>query len=156
MWFLFVLFSIPRCLYVVLKGGSKFVTTAFLYEGMEEVGSQGIVPYLQSSRKSKFFNGIDFACVSDNFWLGTKKPCLTYGLRYEAMADLIYLLDSLVDSAGNITVPGIHGDVQPVTDEERELYRNIDFDLVRNGLPCALSSLRCCDRIQRVRNEMNC
>lgn len=27
MWYLFVLFSIPRCLYVVLKSGSKFVTT---------------------------------------------------------------------------------------------------------------------------------
>ena len=24
---------------------------------------------------------IDYCCISDNYWLGKEKPCLTYGLR---------------------------------------------------------------------------
>ena len=26
--------------------------------------------------------GTDYVCISDNYWLGKKKPCITYGLRY--------------------------------------------------------------------------
>ena len=26
---------------------------------------------------------VDFVCISDNYWLGKKKPCITYGLRYK-------------------------------------------------------------------------
>jgi len=25
---------------------------------------------------------VDYVCISDNYWLGEKKPCITYGLRY--------------------------------------------------------------------------
>ena len=25
--------------------------------------------------------GVDYCCVSDNYWLGLTKPCVTYGLR---------------------------------------------------------------------------
>lgn len=32
--------------------------------------------------KSTFLADVDFTCISDNYWLGKKKPCLTYGLRY--------------------------------------------------------------------------
>lgn len=85
--------------------------------------------------------------------LGTSKPCLTYGLRglayfgvsvqgceqdlhsgmlggtvHEAMTDLVQLMSSLVDSSGNILVPGILDDVAPVTAEEEALYDDIDFD----------------------------
>ena len=24
---------------------------------------------------------VDYCCISDNYWLGKEKPCLTYGLR---------------------------------------------------------------------------
>ena len=24
---------------------------------------------------------VDYVCISDNYWLGKNKPCLTYGLR---------------------------------------------------------------------------
>ena len=24
---------------------------------------------------------VDYCCISDNYWLGKNKPCLTYGLR---------------------------------------------------------------------------
>lgn len=26
-------------------------------------------------------SGVDYVCISDNYWLGKSKPCLTYGLR---------------------------------------------------------------------------
>lgn len=57
---------------------------------MEESGSEGLddisIPasltiYLVIKEADKFFADTDVVCISDNYWLGTKKPCLTYGLR---------------------------------------------------------------------------
>ena len=28
-----------------------------------------------------YFKDAEAVCISDNYWLGTEKPCLTYGLR---------------------------------------------------------------------------
>jgi hypothetical protein len=47
---------------------------------------------------------------------------------HEAMTDLFYLMNNLVDQHGKILIPGIYDDVLPVTDEERALYKDIDFD----------------------------
>lgn len=72
---------------------------------------------------------VDFICISDNYWLGTQKPCITYGLRgicyffveiqgpskdlhsgvfggavHEPMIDLSHLFASLVDSRGRILI----------------------------------------------------
>ena len=58
--------------------GCKFCFQ-FVFEGMEEFGSEGLDELLVS-RKS-WFSDVDYVCVSDNYWLGTKKPCVTYGLR---------------------------------------------------------------------------
>lgn len=49
--------------------------------------------------------------------------------RNEAMTDLIALLDTLLDKDGKILIPGIIDDVEPLTEEECALYRNIEFDL---------------------------
>ena len=49
--------------------------------------------------------------------------------RHEAMADLIYMMNTLVNNKGEILVPGIMNDVVPVTDEELATYTSIDFDL---------------------------
>jgi len=45
------------------------------------------------------------------------------------MTDLIYLMDTLLDKEGNILIPGIMDDVLPVTPQELETYKNIDFDV---------------------------
>lgn len=120
---------------------------------MEESGSEGL-DELVFARKDSFFKGTDYVCISDNYWLGTKKPCLTYGLRgvcyffievegsskdlhsgvfggsvHEAMTDLIALMGSLVDQKGNILIPGISDDVAAVTAEETASYDTIEFDL---------------------------
>lgn len=47
---------------------------------MEESGSEGLDESV-FARKETFFNDIDYTCISDNYWVGNTKPCLTYGLR---------------------------------------------------------------------------
>ena len=46
------------------------------------------------------------------------------------MSDLIALLDELVDSKGQILIPGVYDSVAPMTEEEQALYETIDFDQV--------------------------
>lgn len=48
---------------------------------MEESGSEGLEEALQR-HKDDFLGNVDMTCISDNYWLGRNKPCLTYGLRY--------------------------------------------------------------------------
>ncbi|EPY78610.1 cytosolic non-specific dipeptidase isoform 1 [Camelus ferus] len=161
------------------------VNIRFCLEGMEESGSEGL-DALIFAQKDTFFHDVDYVCISDNYWLGKSKPCITYGLRgicyffievecsdrdlhsgvyggsvHEAMTDLITLMDprasfllpssslehqtqdpgsfwewngvvsagSLVDRKGKILIPGINEAVAPVTEEELQLYDQIDFDL---------------------------
>lgn len=127
------------------------VNLKFCFEGMEESGSINLDSEL-AKRKDTFLKDVDFICISDNYWLGKNKPCLTYGLRgnayffvevessskdlhsgcfggavHESMADLMYLLSDLVTSDGQILIPGVQDTVRPLTDEELQLYETIDF-----------------------------
>lgn len=120
---------------------------------MEESGSEGLDDLLLA-RKDTFLQGVDYVCISDNYWLGTKKPCITYGLRgicyfqvevtcavkdlhsgtfggsiHEAMADLIYLLNTLVDVNGKILIDGIYDNVTKIMEKEIESYKTIEFDV---------------------------
>ncbi|XP_034947781.1 cytosolic non-specific dipeptidase [Chelonus insularis] len=129
------------------------VNIKFVFEGMEESGSEGLDEFLWA-HKDTFLKDVDYVCISDNYWLGTTKPCITYGLRgvcyfgievscakadlhsgtfggtvHEAMADLIYLLNTLVDVNGRILVDGIYDNVTKVTDAELASYRDIEFDV---------------------------
>lgn len=142
------------------------VNLRFCLEGMEESGSEGL-DELILARKDTFFNGVDYVCISDNYWLGKSKPCITYGLRgicyffievecsdrdlhsgvyggsvHEAMTDLIALMGSLTDGKGKILVPGIHEAVAPVTEQELELYDKIDFDLEEYAKDVGAQTLR--------------
>lgn len=123
------------------------------FEGMEESGSTGL-DELIANEATKYFKGVDTVCISDNYWLGTKKPVLTYGLRgvhyyeiavngpaadlhsgvfggmiAEPMTDLVKVMSQLVDSQGKILIPGIKEMVAPLNDEEDKLYDSIDFSL---------------------------
>lgn len=129
------------------------VNLKFVFEGMEESGSIGLDELL-IKKKESFFHDVDYVCISDSYWLGTEKPCLTYGLRgmccfgieiegfnkdlhsgmyggtvYEAMPDLIHVLNQLVDVKGNILIPKISEDVEPLSEKERELYDKMHFDV---------------------------
>ena len=123
------------------------------FEGMEEYGSEGL-DELINAEAGKYFKDVDCICISDNYWLGSKKPCLTYGLRgvsyfnlivkgpaadlhsgvfggtvHEPMTDLVQVLSSLVDSSGKIQIPGIYDQVAPLDSSERAIYDSIDFSL---------------------------
>ncbi|KAM7439113.1 Metallopeptidase M20 [Porites harrisoni] len=133
-------------------GNELPINLKFVFEGMEESGSEGLDELIYA-KKDTFFQNVDYVCISDNYWLGKRKPCITYGLRgicyfgievscaskdlhsgvfggtvHEAMSDLIYLLDQLVDLKGNIIIPEVNRDVAPLTDDERATYTDIDFD----------------------------
>lgn len=123
------------------------------FEGMEESGSLGL-DTLIAQEATKYFQNVDAVCISDNYWLGTRKPVLTYGLRgcnyyqiqvqgpgadlhsgifggcvHEPMSDLIAVMSKLVDSKGKILIPGIMDMVAPVTEQEKEIYDKIDFSV---------------------------
>lgn len=123
------------------------------FEGMEESGSLGL-DQLIADLKNTYFKGVDAVCILDNYWLGTKKPVLTYGLRgvsyyqitvsgpgadlhsgmfggviHEPMTDLVTLMGSLVDSKGKILIPGVNEMVAPLSEKEEELYHLIDYEL---------------------------
>ena len=123
------------------------------FEGMEEYGSEGLDDFINAEAK-KFFKDADAVCISDNYWLGTEKPCLTYGLRgcnyysveirgpgqdlhsgvfggtaQEPMTDLMTILSRLVSNDGKILIPGIHEMVAPLTEEEKSLYGPIAYTM---------------------------
>ncbi|KAI5958522.1 dug1 [Candida pseudojiufengensis] len=123
------------------------------FEGMEESGSLGL-DELVAKEANAYFKGVDQVTISDNYWLGTTKPVLTYGLRgcnyyqiivkgpgadlhsgifggiiAEPMTDLIKVMSELVDSKGKILIPGVEDMVAPLTEQEDKLYDNIDFSV---------------------------
>ncbi|KAM7344028.1 cytosolic non-specific dipeptidase-like isoform 1-T2 [Cochliomyia hominivorax] len=129
------------------------VNVKFVLEGMEESDSEGLDELLMSI-KNDFLKNIDYVCISDSYWLGKTKPCLTYGLRglayftievecakkdlhsgvfggavHEAMTDLCWLLSILVDKDTNILIPGIERDIAPLLHNEIEIYDNIDHEV---------------------------
>lgn len=136
------------------KAGIDFpVNLLMCFEGMEEYGSEGLDDLIKEEA-GKWFKDAEAVCISDNYWLGTEKPCLTYGLRgcsyyslkvsgpgadlhsgvfggtvTEPMTDLISLLGTLVDNKGKIKIAGINDMVAPVTEEERALFSGISFTM---------------------------
>ncbi|PSK42321.1 hypothetical protein B9Z65_4235 [Elsinoe australis] len=136
------------------KAGVDFpVNLLMCFEGMEEYGSEGLDDFINAEAK-KFFKDADAVCISDNYWLGTEKPCLTYGLRgcsyysieisgpgqdlhsgvfggtaQEPMTDLVRVMSTLVDGDGKIQIAGLNDLVAPVTDEEQSLYKDISFTM---------------------------
>ena len=56
------------------------INIKFCFEGMEESDSEGLDDLI-FDRKDTFLKDVDYVCISDNYWLGKTKPCITYGLR---------------------------------------------------------------------------
>ncbi|KAM0753133.1 CNDP dipeptidase [Meredithblackwellia eburnea MCA 4105] len=133
------------------KTNTEFpVNLKMCFEGMEESGSNGLEELVIKESKT-FLSNVDAVCISDNYWLGTTSPCLTYGLRglayfkvsvsgpgadlhsgvfggtvHEPMTDLFAVFSKLVTPSGKILVPGIADKVAPLTAEEKARYEVID------------------------------
>lgn len=92
--------------------------------------------------------------ILNSYWLGTKKPCLTHGLRgityfhlqvsgpaadlhsgvfggvvHEPMTDLFHIMSTLTTPKGEILIPGIKDLVAPLTAEERKRYEVMEFSI---------------------------
>ncbi|CAG8565833.1 24098_t:CDS:2 [Dentiscutata erythropus] len=129
------------------------VNLKICFEGMEENGSEGLEELI-SKEADKYFKDVDAVCISDNYWLGMTKPCLTYGLRgicaykvaisgpgkdlhsgvfggtvHEPMTDLIHLFSKLVTPSGKILITGVNDDVALLTDAENQMYKSLEFSL---------------------------
>ncbi|KAE9405494.1 CNDP dipeptidase [Gymnopus androsaceus JB14] len=150
------------------------------FEGMEESGSEGLDELVErESKPGGWFDGVDCVCISDNYWLNTRTPALTYGLRgltyfklnisgpakdlhsgvfgravHEPMTDLIKLMSTLVDVNGQILIPGVDEMVNQADTEERKLYETLDYSIKdieeTAGGPIALSS----DKVEVLMNRM--
>jgi len=131
------------------------VNLLMCFEGMEECGSDGLDAFIQAEcRPGGFFADAQAVCISDNYWLGTERPCLTYGLRgcsyfaltvsgpgqdlhsgvfggsaQEPLVDLVRVLATLVDTDGVIQIPGIREMVAPLTAAEAGLYAPIAYSM---------------------------
>ena len=128
-----------------------------VFEGMEESGSIGLADLVYGlSRPGGYLDPAicDYVCISDNYFTGKVKPCITHGLRgnvyfhlsvqgstkdlhsgviggsvHEAMTDLVRIMATLVDVDGKILIDGINDDVAPLTEKEIENYKTMEFDL---------------------------
>ena len=141
---------------------------------MEESGSEGLDDLI-FAKADTFLKNVDYVCISDNYWLGTDKPCVTYGLRgiayffievecaakdlhsgvyggsvHEAMTDLVALMSRLVDNKGKILVPGIMDDVAPLTAQEEQLYHQIEFDCKQFSDDVGTRLIHCDDKINTL------
>ncbi|KAF8839285.1 CNDP dipeptidase [Paxillus ammoniavirescens] len=158
------------------------VNLRFCFEGMEESGSEGLDELIEKEvAEGEFFKGVDCVCISDNYWLNTRTPALTYGLRgiayfalhvsgpgqdlhsglfgrmvHEPMIDLVKLMSKLVDHNGNILVPGIEEMVPPPDEHELNLYTKMDYSLAdvaeAAGASIALSDHKETVLMGRMRN----
>lgn len=150
------------------------VNIKLVLEGMEESGSEGLEEFTRAQAADKpggFLSGVDYVCISDNYWLGARKPCITYGLRgicyftlevtcsckdlhsgvyggpvAEAMQDLVKVMAKLNHDDGSIAVPGIYSSVRAISAEEQASYGDIDFDPEAYRSEIAANKLRFDDK----------
>ncbi|CAL1709499.1 unnamed protein product [Somion occarium] len=131
------------------------VNMVFCFEGMEESGSEGLDELIATEAqkgKQGWFGDVDCVCISDNYWLNTRTPCVTYGLRgiayyqitisgpgsdlhsgiyggavFEPMTALITLMSKLVAIDGHILIPGVYDGVSAADADELKRYSELDY-----------------------------
>jgi nonspecific dipeptidase len=153
------------------------INIKFVLEGMEESGSEGLDEILMKHKDSFLFD-VDFTCISDNYWLGKTKPCITYGLRgicyycvevkvckqdlhsgvfggtvHDGMSDLCWILSQLTEVDGTIKINDLKEMVAPVTDEEHKLYEKIDFDINEYKNDIKVEKLTTEDKVKVLMNR---
>lgn len=124
-------------------------------EGEEEIGSENLYEVLHD--KKELF-AADFAVISDSGMVAKNQPTILYGLkgftgieitvtgpdhdlhsgmyggaiRNPIMA-LTHILTSMKNDGEVITVDGFYDEVEPLTDEERELIKNVQGEDYRES-----------------------
>jgi succinyl-diaminopimelate desuccinylase len=129
--------------------GKLPINLKFLIEGEEEVGSENIYAFLDEHQEKL---ACDVVVISDSSQFRPGKPAITYGLKGLAYFELrltgpkqdlhsgtfgggvtnpanalCKMLAALRDDDGRVTVPGFYDDVVPLSDREREQFRELGF-----------------------------
>lgn len=130
--------------------GELPVNVKFIIEGEEEIGSPNLPPYVEANKEAL---AADLILISDTGLYAPGKPAVCYGLRglagiqidvRGAKGDLhsgLYgggvqnpihaitdILASFRDEHGTIQVEGFYDSVRPLSEEERQAYRDLNFD----------------------------
>ena len=134
-----------------IKSGQKLpLQVKFLIEGEEEVGSAHLERFVAENRERL---ACDCVVISDCGQFAPGVPAITYGLRGIAYYELkltgprqdlhsgtfgggvtnpagalVSMLAVLKDADGRIQVPGFYDDVVPLSDTERQQFRDLPFD----------------------------
>ncbi|KIJ10344.1 beta-Ala-His dipeptidase, partial [Paxillus involutus ATCC 200175] len=130
------------------------VNIRFLFEGMEESSSVGLEKWINEEVKKTdkgWFKRVDCVCITDVYWMTTRRPSLTYGLRgiayfsiniegatndlhsgsfgrmvHEPMTDLVKLFSTLVGTNG-VIFKEVEETVPAPTDDEKAEYAKLDY-----------------------------
>ncbi|WP_332651571.1 dipeptidase [Lysinibacillus sp. 54212] len=130
--------------------GTLPVNVKFIIEGEEEIGSPNLPAYVEE-HKDKL--AADLILISDTGLYAPGKPAVCYGLRgltgvqidvrgakgdlhsglygggvQNAIHALAEILASFRDEHGTIQVEGFYDKVRPLSDEERQAYKDLQFD----------------------------
>ncbi|MGM9950177.1 MAG: dipeptidase [Lysinibacillus sp.] len=130
--------------------GTLPVNVKFIIEGEEEIGSPNLPPYVEKNKEKL---AADLILISDTGLYAPGKPAVCYGLRglagiqidvrgakgdlhsglygggvQNAIHALAEILASFRDEHGTIQVEGFYDSVRPLAEEERQAYRELNFD----------------------------
>ena len=130
--------------------GTLPVNVKFIIEGEEEIGSPNLPPYVEKNKEKL---AADLILISDTSLYAPGKPAVCYGLRgltgvqidvrgakgdlhsglygggvQNASHALAQILASFRDEHGTIQVEGFYDNVRPLSEEERQAYRDLNFD----------------------------
>lgn len=125
------------------------INLKFLIEGEEEVGSENLEQFIAANQQRL---ACDVVVISDTGQFAPDRPAITYGLRGIAYFELrltgpkqdlhsgtfgggvmnpanalTHMLASLVNSGGQIQIPGFYDDVEPLTEAERRQFAELEF-----------------------------
>lgn len=139
------------------------VNLKFCIEGEEEIGSPHFGGFLKALGDKV---AADIVVISDNPMLEKNKPNICYGLRGlcalqidvkaakgdlhsglygggvpNAIHALSAILASFHDQDGRIAVEGFYDNVLPLTEEERESYRKLNYDETKTKEELGLKAL---------------
>ena len=130
--------------------GKLPVNLKYVIEGEEEVGSRNLEDFLNANKDRL---SCDVAVVSDTSQYAPNQPAITYGLRgilavevtvtgpkkdlhsgvfggavMNPATGLARMIASLHDDNGRVRIPGFYDAVQPLSDVERQQFRDLNFD----------------------------
>ncbi|MFF5994072.1 dipeptidase [Lysinibacillus sp. KU-BSD001] len=130
--------------------GTLPVNVKFIIEGEEEIGSPNLPPYVEKHKEKL---AADLILISDTGLYAPGKPAVCYGLRgltgiqvdvrgakgdlhsglygggvQNAIHALADILASFRDEHGTIQVEGFYDKVLPLSEDERQAYRDLNFD----------------------------